>query len=131
MRNKVLYLIIFIIIITLIGGVLYKKETDIYLSLAGHSPHDNIDMQVTIDNEIIFSDTVYYSAFIPKKINLPMRLGFHKIFVKSKSLKIEKNKTIFLFLNQYILVEFYDKVQFIRDEPEFNIDIYSNPFYIE
>ncbi len=112
-------------------GLVPKRNTNIYLSLAGYSPYDRIDMQIDIDGERLFSDTVIYSAFIPDKLNHSMRLGFHQISVKSNSLNIREDKTIFLFFNQYIIIEFFNEVEFIRDSPEFNIRTNSNPYYIE
>lgn len=131
MRKKIISAIILILVIIFIMILVHKKDTDVYLSLGGHSPYDRIDMQIDIDGKKVFSDTVLYSAFIPKKINYPMRLGFHQISVVSNSLNFKKDKTIFLFFNQYIIIEFYQEVKFIRSNPEFDIRTNSNPFYIE
>lgn len=60
-----------------------------------------------------------------------MRLGFHRVSVESNSLKIKKDKIIFLFFNQFIMIEFYNKAKFVRDNPEFEIRTHFNPFYLE
>ena len=131
MRKKTILAIKFVILLIIVIILVHKKNTDVYLSLAGYSPHGSIDMQVDIDNERVFSDTVSYTAFIPKKINLPMRLGFHRVSVESNSLRIKKDKIIFLFFNQFIMIEFYNKAKFVRDNPEFEIRTHFNPFYLE
>lgn len=131
MREKITFTTILIIIIACIVILVQKRDTNIYLSLAGYYPYDRIDMRIDIDGERIFSDTVIYSAFIPDKISRSMRLGFHQISVESNSLNIREDKTIFLFFNQYIIIEFYNKVELIRDSPEFSIRTNSNPYYIE
>ena len=130
MRKIIISAIILVILLIIVIILVHKRDTDVYLSLAGYSPYGCIDMQVDIDNERVFSDTVSYTAFTPKKINLPMRLGFHRVSVESNSLKI-KDKIIFLFFNQFIMIEFYNKAKFVRDNPEFEIRTHFNPFYLE
>ena len=131
MRKKIISAIKLVVVLLIIIVLVHKRDTDVYLSLAGYSPYGSIDMQVDIDNERVFSDTVSYTAFVPKKINLPMRLGFHRVSVVSDSLKIKKNEIIFLFFNQFIMIEFYNKAKFVRDNPEFEIRTHFNPFYLE
>ena len=48
-----------------------------------------------------------------------------------RHLKIKKDKIIFLFFNQFIMIEFYNKAKFVRDNPEFEIRTHFNPFYLE
>ena len=131
MRKIIISAVILVILLIIVIILVHKRDTDVYLSLAGYSPYGCIDMQVDIDNERVFSDTVSYTAFTPKKINLPMRLGFHRVSVESNSLKIKKDKIIFLFFNQFIMIEFYNKAKFVRDNPEFEIRTHFNPFYLE
>lgn len=131
MRKKTISAIKLVILLIIVIILVHKKDTDVYLSLAGYSPYGSIDMQVDIDNEHVFSDTVSYTALIPKKINLPMRLGFHRVSVESNLLRIKKDKIIFLFFNQFIMIEFYNKAKFVRDNPEFEIRTHFNPFYLE
>lgn len=111
--------------------LLVKKNTDIYLSVAGHYPYDRLDMQIEIDGEQIFFDTVYYSAFLPQKIQSSLNIGFHNISVKSHLLGIKKEKKVFLFFNQYILIEFFNEVDLVRENPEFSIKTDFSPLLVD
>lgn len=108
-----------------------KWETNIYLNLLNYSQYEKIDMKVEIDDQLIFNDTVHYHNFIPSKIKYPLRIGFHKIFISSDKAGIDREKYIFLFFNQYIIIQFKGIEDQIADKPSFGIDVLWNPYYFE
>lgn len=124
-------LLLTLIVLIFIIPFLITIETDIYLNLSDYKRYESIDMRVEIDKKTVFKDTVVYSAFKPMIVKYPMKFGFHKVKVSSKVTNTAKQKTIFLFFRQYLLIEFFDKEKYIRDEPDFLIETNFKPYYIE
>ena len=67
--------------------------------------HD-IDIQLKIDDKLIFKDSLRSSSFFPTIICKKLRYGVHKIDVLSKKADINQKSKILLFPNQYIFVGF-------------------------
>ncbi len=78
-----------------------KWNTDFYMeSLA---PDDKIDLQISIDDEVIFDDTLRKNPFsYPTHFSYPMHIGYHKITMKSNKVNYQKSEEFFLFFNQHI-----------------------------
>ena len=102
------------IVIKLFGGLFIvsffvllfmRVNTNIYVwNYSGSSTP--IDIQLKIDNKLIFKDSLRSSSFFPTIICKKLRYGVHKIDVLSKKADINQKSKILLFPNQYIFVGF-------------------------
>lgn len=107
MKKRPRYIIgIVLLIIVVIGLCLFlrKVETTFYIGIA--NPAKNIDLQVKIDNNKIFSDTVKYNPFKYIIIKKQMKGGFHKLNVQSGDANFVE-KTILLIFNQHVIIEYF------------------------
>ncbi|MBK5723156.1 hypothetical protein JGH11_20020 [Dysgonomonas sp. Marseille-P4677] len=78
-------------------------------------PRDKIDLKVSIDNEIIFDDTLKRNPFsYPTHIEYPMRIGFHNISLSSEKANIQIKKDAFIFFNHHLAIYYfgYDTISF-------------------
>lgn len=66
-----------------------------------------IDVQLKIDDKLVFDDSLLGSPFIPTILNEKLRYGFHKINISSKKADIDQENKVFLFPNQYVHIEFF------------------------
>ena len=102
------------IVIKLFGGLFIVSffvllfmivNTNIYVwKYSGSSTP--IDIQLKIDDKLIFKDSLRSSSFFPTIICKKLRYGVHKIDVLSKKADINQKSKILLFPNQYIFVGF-------------------------
>ena len=102
------------IVIKLFGGLFIvsfffllfmRFNTNIYVwNYSGSSTP--IDIQLKIDDKLIFKDSLRSSSFFPTIICKKLRYGVHKIDVLSKKADINQKSKILLFPNQYIFVGF-------------------------
>lgn len=102
------------IVIKLFGGLFIvsffvllfmRVNTNIYVwNYSGSSTP--IDIQLKIDDKLIFKDSLRSSSFFPTIICNEVRYGVHKIDVLSKKADINQKSKILLFPNQYIFVGF-------------------------
>ena len=102
------------IVIKLFGGLFIvsffvllfmRVNTNIYVwNYSGSSTP--IDIQLKIDDKLIFKDSLRSSSFFPTIIRKKLRYGVHKIDVLSKKADINQKSKILLFPNQYIFVGF-------------------------
>ena len=102
------------IVIKLFGGLfivsffvllVMRVNTNIYVwNYSGSSTP--IDIQLKIDDKLIFKDSLRSSSFFPTIICKKLRYGVHKIDVLSKKADINQKSKILLFPNQYIFVGF-------------------------
>ena len=102
------------IVIKLFGGLFIvsffvllfmRVNTNIYVwNYCGSSTP--IDIQLKIDDKLIFKDSLRSSSFFPTIICKKLRYGVHKIDVLSKKADINQKSKILLFPNQYIFVGF-------------------------
>ena len=102
------------IVIKLFGGLFIvsffvllfmRVNTNIYVwNYSGSSTP--IDIQLKIDDKLIFKDSLRSSSFFPTIICKKLRYGVHKIDVLSKKADINQKSKILLFPNQYIFVGF-------------------------
>ena len=102
------------IVIKLFGGLFIvsffvllfmRVNTNIYVwNYSGSSTP--IDIQLKIDDKLIFKDSLRSSSFFPTIICKKLRYGVHKIDVFSEKAYINQKSKILLFPNQYIFVGF-------------------------
>ena len=102
------------IVIKLFGGLFIvsffvllfmRVNTNIYVwNYSGSSTP--IDIQLKIDDKLMFKDSLRSSSFFPTIICKKLRYGVHKIDVLSKKADINQKSKILLFPNQYIFVGF-------------------------
>ena len=82
-----------------------RVNTNIYVwNYSGSSTP--IDIQLKIDDKLIFKDSLRSSSFFPTIICKKLRYGVHKIDVLSEKADINQKSKILLFPNQYIFVGF-------------------------
>ncbi len=132
MKNK---RIIFIgclgLIIALCGIYFYSRnpETTIYIGMA--NPSENMDILVKIDDNTIFDNTISY-RFQYNIRKVPLKTGFHKVYVHSNSKGLTTEKEIFLLFKQHLVIEYYPQT---NDNNKKNGSFYIrnrlNPFYLE
>ena len=66
-----------------------------------------IDIQLKIDDKLIFKDSLRSSSFFPNIIiRMKLRYGVHKINISSKKADVNQENIGFLFPNQHIYIEF-------------------------
>ena len=104
------------IVIKLFGGLFIvsffvllfmRVNTNIYIYVWNYSGSSTpIDIQLKIDDKLIFKDSLRSSSFFPTIICKKLRYGVHKIDVLSKKADINQKSKILLFPNQYIFVGF-------------------------
>lgn len=71
-------------------------------------PYDKIDLKVSIDNEIIFDDTLKRNPFsFPIHIEYPIRIGFHTISLSSEKVNMQIKKDVFIFLNHHLAIYYF------------------------
>lgn len=131
MKKKPRYIIgVIVFIIVVIGLYLFlrKVETTFYIGIA--NPAKNVDLQVKIDNNKIFSDTVKYNPFKYIIIKKQMRGGFHKLNVQSEDANLFVEKTILLIFNQHVIIEYFPQ-ESEKKGASFFIRNSLHPFYLE
>lgn len=80
-----------------------KVKTSIYCIQDYLSNRDIVDIQISIDDQIVLKDSVMDFPFTV--INRKLKYGIHEIKVRSEKVDIEQTKRIFLLPYQYIIVE--------------------------
>ncbi len=100
--KKIIFIAFFVLLIIVVLFSV-KRDTDIYIDLSPFSFDEKIDMQIVIDDEVIFNDTLKNNFLDhPTLIIHPMRMGFHTISVCSQKTNIHKSESFFLLFNQYL-----------------------------
>lgn len=97
--------IIFFGILLVISFFSIKVSTNIYVGDYSYSPMV-IDIQLRIDDKIVFDDSLHSSLYLPVILNEKLRYGIHKINVSSKKADIDQENRVFLFPNQHVYIEF-------------------------
>lgn len=120
--KKKLYIILLIISLSLISFVtLVKWDIDIYMESNPLPPKDKIDLNIIIDDQIVFNDTLKKKlGGYPTHITHPIRIGYHTISVFSKQANIQYEKKVFLCFNNFLLL--YYSFDEKNDCPAFFID---------
>lgn len=104
-KNIVIKLFGTLFIVSFFVLLFMRVNTDIYVwNYSGSSIP--IDIQLKIDDKLIFKDSLRSSSFFPTIICKKLRYGKHKIEVLSKKVDINQKSKILLFPNQYIFVGF-------------------------
>lgn len=104
-KNIVIKLFGGLFIVSFFGLLFMRVNTNIYVwNYSGSSTP--IDIQLKIDDKLIFKDSLRSSSFFPTIICKKLRYGVHKIDVLSKKADINQKSKILLFPNQYIFVGF-------------------------
>ena len=105
MKNIVIILFGGLCIVSFFVLLFMRVNTNIYVwNYSGSSTP--IDIQLKIDDKLIFKDSLRSSSFFPTIICKKLRYGVHKIDVLSKKADINQKSKILLFPNQYIFVGF-------------------------
>lgn len=108
MKKKLFIITSICILITVIFLLSIRWNLDIYMESTPPPPRDKIDLKVSIDNEIIFDDTLKRNPFsYPTHIEYPMRIGFHTISLSSEKANIQINKNIFIFFNHHLAIYYF------------------------
>lgn len=92
-----------------------KWNVDIYLESTPPPPRDKIDLKLSIDNEIVFNDTLCRNPFsFPTHFKYPMRTGFHTISLSSNKANIQIEKEVFIFFYHHLAIYYlgYDTTTF-------------------
>lgn len=104
-KNIVIKLFGILFIVSFFVLLFMRVNTNIYVwNYSGSSTP--IDIQLKIDDKLIFKDSLRSSSFFPTIICKKLRYGVHKIDVLSKKADINQKSKILLFPNQYIFVGF-------------------------
>ena len=102
-------MILVLSLIVVVCIVFVKWNTDIY-GVSGGGCYYEIDYQISIDNEIIISDSIPSKTRQPFGLfnytNKKMKWGFHKIKTSSNKANVTQTKTIFLLPYQFISIDF-------------------------
>jgi len=130
MKKKIIILLISILTILVVILLSKKWETDIIMESIPQPPNDKIDLQIMIDNEIVFNDTLSKNPFdYPTHIEHPMRIGFHTISMYSKIANLQKSEKFFLLFNQHLAL--YYGNDSINNNPVIHFRVQSGEFYYE
>ncbi|MDU1893070.1 MAG: hypothetical protein E6767_20530 [Dysgonomonas sp.] len=108
MKKKIFITILICLSISVIFFLSVEWNVDIYMESTPPRPHDKIDLKISIDNEIIFNDTLQRNPFsYPTHIEYPMRIGFHTISLSSEKANIQIKKDIFIFVNHHLAIYYF------------------------
>ncbi|MFR2069040.1 MAG: hypothetical protein ACLS4S_02130 [Bacteroides nordii] len=156
-KNIVIKLLGILFILFLLVLFFVKFSTNIYIGDYSYSPMV-IDVQLKIDDKLVFDDSLHSSPFFPTILNEKLRYGVHKVNVSSKKAGIDQESRVLIFPNQHIFLEFlgadtldlgkedlvrYDSIEVssgmdifnkripCRTWSEFVIESRFNPFYTE
>jgi hypothetical protein len=129
MKKKSLLLIAIPSIIFLLHFFLVSVNCNIYVGSTSISR--GIDATISLNNRIIFDDTIYYVPYGYKNINVNLKQGFNKISIESNKADFQAEQTIFFLIGQFIVIEYYGPVELIRDKPDFTIHKRFGSFYYE
>ncbi len=119
MKKKSLILISIVLSIFLFLFFIAPVNCNIYVGSTSIS--GGVDATISLNNKIIFDDTLYYVPYGYRNINVNIRQGFNKISISSNKANFHKEEIIFFFLDQFIVIEYYGPVELIRDRPDFSI----------
>lgn len=106
-KNIVIKLLGTLFIVSFFVLLFMRVNTDIYVW--NYSDFSiPIDIQLKIDDKLIFKDSLRSSSFFPNIIiRMKLRYGVHKINISSKKADIDQENKVFLFPNQYVHIEFF------------------------
>ena len=107
MKQTITIVAVFLVVSLYILSLI-KVDTDVYVGTYFHLAC-TFDIQLKIDDELIFKDSLHGSNFLPAIFTCltpKMKYGFHTIKVVSKEANVNQENRIFLFPFQYIYVEF-------------------------
>lgn len=105
-KNIVIKLLGTLFIVSFFVLLFMRVNTDIYVW--NYSDFSiPIDIQLKIDDKLIFKDSLRSSSFFPNIIiRMKLRYGVHKINISSKKADVNQENIGFLFPNQHIYIEF-------------------------
>ena len=105
-KNIVIKLLGTLFIVSFFVLLFMRVNTDIYVW--NYSDFSiPIDIQLKIDDKLIFKDSLRSSSFFPNIIiRMKLRYGVHKINISSKKADVNQENIDFLFPNQHIYIEF-------------------------
>lgn len=130
MKTYMKYLLVLICLILIIPFFI-SFNTSVYLMMSNYNKFESIDLLVEIDDEEIYNDTLLYHAFKPFEIEYSMKYGIHKVNVSSSIVGTNQEATIFLFFNQYLLIEYFPKEKKSESNQSFLIETNFHPYYFE
>lgn len=127
MKKKV---IISLLLITSLFFLTRSNNTTVNVGIANESKI--IDINIEIDDEVIFSDSVEYS-FWEEYINFSTKLntGLHTFKVTSDKANITLDGTFWIFLDQHLVFEYYPYNKNLQTAPCFYFRNRLFPFYYE
>lgn len=134
MRVKIIILVFVLALIAFfLFGVQY--ETTIYLGMSSSTVDGySIDADVRIDGELVTKDSINENRYKYKIIKKKLKIGFRMVEVISVKGNVYSTETLFIFPNQFILMEFLPRLEIDRDNiypARFYIDNGFNPFRYE
>ena len=122
---------IFIIFVIVTSLFAVKWRTPFYLDYYKDDQFNKIDIQIKIDDRIIYNDSLTHTDFpINQCFNHPLRMGYHKLYLSSNMLDIEKEEDIFIIFNQYVSITCVGKSEHSNNRG-FNIWIANRPARFE
>lgn len=90
----------------------------------------NFDITATIDNYIVFKDSINKSKPLYNMIEKKLRVGFHTLRVTSEKMNIDTTKSLFIIWNQHIVIGYFPKDEYGL-EGFFSLRNQFYPFYLE
>jgi hypothetical protein len=90
----------------LIRGIFFEKIFSI--AIANETDLKISDLTIKIDNQLIFSDSIFQNSIPCCWTKQELKFGFHKIEVESKSTNLKRKFSVFSFKNSQIYVGIYE-----------------------
>lgn len=97
-----LVLTVLIVLGILIRGIFFEKIFSI--AIANETGSKVPDLVIKIDNQIVFSDSIFQNSIPCCWTKQELKFGFHKIEVESKSTNLKREFSVFSFKNSHIYV---------------------------
>ena len=121
---------IFILAVLIIAVIyLFSRENKVKIYLHIANPSENIDLTVKIGNRQIFKDSLRYHPYQAEIIEENLKFGIYTISVSSNKAGVRDEREIFVFYDQYIVVQYYPKSDI--NEKGLDIDNMFTPFRFE
>jgi hypothetical protein len=107
-----LVLTVLIVLGILIRGIFFEKIFSI--AIANETDLKVPDLVIKIDNQIVFSDSIFQNSIPCCWTKQELKFGFYKIDVESKSINLKREFSVFSFKNSHIYIGIFgaDKNKF-------------------
>jgi len=104
-KNKIIKFL-FVLVIAFYLIRLNENEVIFYV-LFGNSEIEKIDVDVLIDDKLVFQDKIENIYFKVKMVKAKINSGIHELEIRAKEQGIIQKQYLLILFNQHIVIEFF------------------------